>query len=68
MLRYPYKSQKERAITMNEFKTETGYFRNNKKYGKTTKLVNKITGEIVFVGMGICSRKSLYNTYINLKK
>jgi DNA topoisomerase IB len=36
---------------MSEFKTETGYFRNNKKYGRTTKLVKKITGEIVFVGI-----------------
>lgn len=43
----------------NNYKTEKSYFRGNAKFGRTTKLVEKSTGKVVFEGMGICTKTEL---------
>ena len=53
--------------TLKNFKTEKGYFAGNFKKGRTTKLIDR-NGVVVFTGMGICTKKDLYKTYISLQK
>lgn len=49
--------------TAKEYRTERGYLRGIPRFGRTTKLVLKSTGEVVFEGMGLCSKKSLIYTH-----
>jgi hypothetical protein len=50
-----------------DYRAEKSYFRNNSKFGRTTKLINKISGKVVFEAMGICTITDLINSY-NLSK
>lgn len=43
----------------NFFKIEKGYFRGNKKYGRTTKLIEIPTGRVVFEAVGISKKSDL---------
>ena len=51
------------TLIKKEFITKKSYFRNDKNYGRTTQLISKKTGDLIFEGMGICSKKSLIETY-----
>lgn len=40
-----------------------GYFNDNPRFGRTTTLVEKATGVVLFEGMGVCTRKQLWAAY-----
>ena len=54
---------KGETMTITNTTTQKAYFRNNPQFGRTTKLIEKATGRVLFEGMGICSRKELWKTY-----
>lgn len=53
--------------TAANYTTKKAYFRGNSRFGRTTQLIEKTTGNVVFEGMGICSKKSLIQSmnYVN---
>jgi len=52
-------------VAINNTKIEKTYFRGNARFGRTTTLVNKITGEKLGEFMGVCTRQDCYRTYAN---
>lgn len=41
------------------YTTAKAYFRSNPKFGRTTQLIEKATGKVVFEGMGVASKNDL---------
>lgn len=41
------------------------YFKGDPKFGRTTTLVHAVTGAVLFVGMGVCTRKQLIEGWRN---
>ena len=50
-------------MNANDYTTEKGYFRNDPKCGRTTKLVEKKTKNVVFEGLGVWTRAQLIYSY-----
>lgn len=44
---------------MKNLTTKKAYFRGNAKFGRTTQLIEKSTGAIIFEAMGICTKSEL---------
>lgn len=53
-------------MKINDTKTVAAHFHDNPRYGRTTRLVSKATGEVLFEGMGSHTRRALWKTYTNL--
>lgn len=49
---------------MIDTKTVKGNFHNDPRYGRTTKLVNRETGEVLGEFMGMVTRKDAYRSYL----
>lgn len=47
------------TIDPKSVKAVPAYFRNIKSRGRTTRLVEKVTGKVVFEGMGVCTKADL---------
>lgn len=50
---------------MKDLRAVKGYFRGYPVFGRITKLVHVPTGKVIFEGMGVCSKKSLWAGYLN---
>lgn len=50
-------------MTIRDTKILKTHFRNDPRYGRTTTLVHRVTGEVLFVGMGVCTRAELWGAY-----
>lgn len=51
------------TITIKDVQTVKTYFRGNAKYGRTTTLINKATGETLGSWMGCASKKDAFRAY-----
>jgi len=49
--------------TINETRTVVTYFRGSARFGRTTTLVHKTTGEKLFEVMGVATRQQAYKAY-----
>ena len=50
-------------MTISDTKAAVSYFRGDRKFGRTTTLVETATGRTLFVGMGVCTRAELWAAY-----
>lgn len=57
-----------KTITERDTKAMVSYFRNHPRYGRTTTLVLKATGETLGVFMGDCARKDCWRSYLSMTK
>ena len=55
-------------MTVNDTKAVAGHVGGNSRFGRTTKLVLKATGEVLFEGLGDHTRRALWKTFTNLDK
>lgn len=53
---------------MKKLTAEKSYFKNNPKFGRSTKLINKENGIILIECLGILSKKELIKTYNYVSK
>ena len=47
-----------------DYQIKKTFFRNNPKYGRTTQLIEKISGKIMIEIMGVCTLKDAYTNYL----
>ncbi len=50
-------------MTISQTTAQKAYFRNDPNFGRTTKLVEKASGRVLYEGMGIFTRRQLWASY-----